>query len=89
MKKTSQPKCKYRFLVKPSIDGQWIAQVLSAKNGQVILTSETYKSSRSAQRAINNLVQSFFNCKTYEIQVEKQKVKSVLDEIETSLSENC
>lgn len=71
MKKTSHQKCKYRFLVKPSTDGQWIAQVLSAKNGQVIFTSETYKSSRSAQRALNNMIQDLSNCKEYEITVEK------------------
>lgn len=72
MKKTSQQKCKYKFLVKPSVDGQWIAQILSARNGQVIFTSETYKSSRSAQRSLNNMIQELCNCKAYEIQVEKR-----------------
>lgn len=64
-------------MIKPSVDGQWVALITSARNGQTIFTSETYKSQASAKRAVYNLVRDLFNCESYQIETQKRTDEEV------------
>jgi len=54
MKKTRKNKPMYALQLWRGIDKQWYWHIISTVNGQIILTSEGYKSKRKAKQTIQN-----------------------------------
>lgn len=50
-----QKMSKYKLVIERSVDGQFVVTLRSARNGQTVLTSETYKRKQAAKRAADNL----------------------------------